>query len=109
MELDVCHKGTVRVPVRIIVLALVTVVGVLAQSLPDWRRIGTSGIDLMLASAATGPVEQVWYSADGAVLYARTFTGKIFQTEDFEAWQPALNPPEPAPLLRVPAVRLPEP
>src|SRR5690349_12549330 len=52
----------------------------------DWRHIGNSAIELGLPSVATGPVNRVWYSGDGAVLYARTKSGKIFQTNDFEQW-----------------------
>jgi uncharacterized protein (TIGR03437 family) len=63
----------------------------------------------MLASPATGPVDRVWYSAEGSILYARTLSGKVFQTEDFENWKAAINPPDPPPLLRASAVRLPEP
>jgi hypothetical protein len=109
MGLRVCHKGTVRVPVRIITLVLAGVVGVLAQNAPDWRKIGGAGVDLMLASPATGPVERVWYSAEGSILYAQTLNGKVFQTEDFENWKAAINPPDAPSLLRASAVRLPEP
>ncbi|HEV2447537.1 MAG TPA: hypothetical protein VGS58_16515, partial [Candidatus Sulfopaludibacter sp.] len=66
-------------------------------------------MDLMLSSPATGPMEHVWYSEDGSVLYARTFTGRVFQTGDFETWEPAANPPAPPPMQRASAVRLPEP
>lgn len=62
----------------------------------------------MLSSPATGPVSRVWYSADGSVLYARTFENRIFQTEDFETWKPAVNPPDAVPMARAAAVRLPE-
>lgn len=109
MELGVCHKGTVPVPVRIVTLGLALAFGVLGQSLPDWRHIGGTGIDLMLASPATGPVERVWYSANGTVLYARTAGLKTFQTEDFENWTPAVNPPDPPLMVRATPVRLPEP
>ena len=39
---------------------------------PDWRRIGNSAIDLQLAGVTTGAVSRVWYSADGARLFAVT-------------------------------------
>src|SRR5690606_32129561 len=39
---------------------------------PDWRKIGGTAAELMLASPATGPVEAVWFSANGSRLYART-------------------------------------
>jgi uncharacterized protein (TIGR03437 family) len=67
---------------------------------PDWRRIGTSVVDMSLASVAGGPVDRVWYSADGATVFARLPWGKTFQTNGFDSWkeapasvQPA-NPPE---------------
>lgn len=62
----------------------------------------------MLASPATGPVERVWYSSTGSILYARTAYG-TFQTEDFENWVPALNPPDPPAVIRSTPVRFPEP
>ena len=46
-------------------------------------------MELMLASPATGPVDRVWFSADGARLYARTRSGKIFETGDFDVWIPS--------------------
>ena len=87
----------------------------------DWRHIGNSAIELSLPSAATGPVDRVWYSADGATLYARTHSGHIFATEDLETWKPvadasivpppertdaAPNSPEPGALLRSSSTRL---
>ena len=92
-----------------LVLGLAGVIGLAAQNPPDWRKIGSSGVDLALASPATGAVDRVWYSSDGSVLYARTVSGRIFQTDDFESWKPSVNPPEPPPMMRAPAVRLPEP
>ena len=109
MELCLCHKGTARATFRITFLALAGLGVVLAQNPPDWRKIGGTGVDLMLSSPASGPVDRVWYSADGSVLYARTSAGRVFQTDDFENWKPALNPPDPPPLARAAAVRLPEP
>jgi uncharacterized protein (TIGR03437 family) len=79
-----------------------------AQTQPDWRKVGPPSAELMLASPATGPVEQVWFSPQGSALYARTRSG-IFWTADFETWSLA---PEgsaaPAP-AQATAVRLPEP
>jgi uncharacterized protein (TIGR03437 family) len=40
-----------------------------------------------MPSVATGPVDRVWYSEDGSLLYARTFSGRIFVTADFEQWK----------------------
>ena len=56
---------------------------------PDWRRIGNSAIEVSLAALGSGPVERVWFSADGGKLYARTASGRAFVTEDRETWQPA--------------------
>jgi uncharacterized protein (TIGR03437 family) len=109
MGLGVCHKGTGCVPLRAALLALAGWGVVLGQTAPDWRKIGTEGVDLMLSSPATGPVERVWYSADGSLLYARTLAGKVFQTGDFENWKPAANAPAPPPVWRAATVRLPEP
>jgi uncharacterized protein (TIGR03437 family) len=58
----------------------------------DWRRVGTPAVELMLASPATGPVEGVWFSSDGSALYARTRSGKLLQTQDFDTWTPAVTP-----------------
>jgi uncharacterized protein (TIGR03437 family) len=44
-------------------------------------------MELALPSLATGPVDRVWYSADGSSLYAKTASGRIFGTSDFEQWR----------------------
>ncbi len=75
---------------------------------PDWRKVGPSSAELMLASPATGPVEQVWFSTQGSVLYARTRTG-IFWTADFETWTPAPEGSEAPATVPASAARLPEP
>src|SRR4051794_13545466 len=80
-----------------------------AQS-ANWRKVDSSAVDLLLASPATGPVQKVWFSRDGGVLYARTRTGKVFETADYEIWQPSDGAVEPAPLMPAPPVsRIPEP
>jgi uncharacterized protein (TIGR03437 family) len=77
---------------------------------PNWRRVGGPAVDLNLASPATGAMRQVWFSADGSTLYARTAAGKVYATADFDTWQPAADAPEPPdPGTPVPVVRLPEP
>ncbi len=62
-----------------------------AQSLdsfrPDWRRIGGTAVDYSLASVATGPVDRVWFSADGERVFIRTSAGQVFETADGEAWK----------------------
>jgi uncharacterized protein (TIGR03437 family) len=67
-----------------------------AQSV-NWRKVGNSAVDLLLASPATGPVDKVWFSDSGGTLYARTRGGKVFETADYEIWLPSQNTSEPAP------------
>ena len=55
----------------------------------DWRRFGNTSLDLGLGSAAGGPVDRVWYSANGKVLYGRTSNGLVWETGDLEHWTPA--------------------
>jgi uncharacterized protein (TIGR03437 family) len=116
----VCHKGTVRDLVRAITLVLALACLAAAQSpapaaaqsparTPAWRKIGTSAVELMLASPATGPVERVWFSPSGATLYARSASGKVFETSDYEVWQPSANTAEPVPQPTPPLARYPEP
>jgi uncharacterized protein (TIGR03437 family) len=54
---------------------------------PGWRHVGNSAIQMGLPSAATGPVDRVWYSPDGLSLFAKTASGRVFRTPDFERWQ----------------------
>ena len=93
------HKGTLRVLVPLLVGGGLAS----AQSAPNWRRVGGSAVDLNLAAPATGSVARVWFSADGGVLFARTLSGRVFQTADFESWFPAAGAAEPP----VPAAAVP--
>ncbi|MGH9657535.1 MAG: hypothetical protein ACRD96_03265, partial [Bryobacteraceae bacterium] len=63
----------------------------------DWRRVGNAALDLSLASPATGAVERVWFSNDGARVFAQTRSGRVFSTGDFENWETsnAIAPDEP--------------
>jgi uncharacterized protein (TIGR03437 family) len=89
-------------------LSLAAVLAVSAQT-TEWRKIGNSSADVQLASPVTGPVDEVWFSDDGSLLYARTRSDKLFQTLDFESWDPASGDPKPpATFRRVPA-RKPDP
>ncbi len=74
----------------------------------EWRKVGGSAVDLGLAGPATGPVDEVWFSTDGATLYARTHSGRVFETRDFESWTPSATL---QPNLLVSAIpgRMPEP
>ena len=89
------------------VAAAATAVPQTAVPQGDWRRIGNSLIDRALAGFATGPVDRVWYSADGSQLLIRTSSGKTFATSDFETWQAASATPS-APVSRAGAATLPE-
>jgi uncharacterized protein (TIGR03437 family) len=66
-----------------------------AQSQLEWRHIGNAAVGMALPSVATGPVDRVWYSQDGSILYARSSSGRVFQTNDFEQWRLAagITPP----------------
>jgi uncharacterized protein (TIGR03437 family) len=65
-------------------------------------------MDVSLPSLATGPVDRVWYSSDGSRLFAKTASGRVFGTGDFEQWQlindPKISPPveEDPPVARTP-------
>jgi|SRR5579859_3131321 len=75
---------------------------------PAWRKVGSSSVELMLAAPATGPVDNVWFAPDGRTLYARTHSGKTFETADFENWMPS-TASRPDPARAATAERLPAP
>lgn len=104
-----CQKGTSRSHAPILALGLIAVVGAAGEGGPDWRKVGTSAVEWMLASPATGPVEQVWFSADGGRLFARSQWGKTFTTNDFETWTPVDGATSPIAPAAPAAVRLPDP
>lgn len=58
----------------------------------DWRKMGSMSVDLMLAAPATGPVDEVWFGPEGHTLYARTRSGRVFETVDFENWTASAAP-----------------
>lgn len=98
-----CHKATGKAA-RWAVLALIGAWSASAQT--DWRRVGGSAVDVRLAGPVTGAMTNVWFSADGYTLYAQSASGKVFETQDFENWDPAVNPPSPpAAVPREPARR----
>src|SRR5215475_11679886 len=84
-----CRRATFRRFVGRITAAgaILALPGAWAQSRLDWRHIGNSAIDLPSPSLATGPVDRVWYSADGSALYAHTLSGRIFETTTFDQWK----------------------
>jgi len=104
----VCHKGTVRGSLWVLTLLAIGAVVAPAQ-ITDWRKVGGTSFQMMLAAPATGPVDEVWFSTDGALLYARTHAGRVFQSSDFENWTAAAEAPEPPVWIPVTnARRLPE-
>ncbi len=95
------HRGQI-IPVILVVLGTAGLL--FAQPVANtvslrsaWRHIGNAAVDLALASVATGPVERVWYAADGTQLYIRTHSGQLFKTGDLEHWSAvmpgAVEPP----------------
>ncbi len=92
-----CRIDTIR-PVRLLLvisaLASAPAMGQVPpeSARPDWRKIGGTSVDLMLAAPATGPVDEVWFGPEGRTLYARTRSGRVFETADFENWSPAAAP-----------------
>lgn len=75
---------------------------------PAWYHVGNSVVDLSLAGLAGGPVDRVWYSLDGGTLYATTFSGKTFETQDFETWKASQATAPPAADLSTSGTSLPE-
>jgi len=76
---------------------------------PDWRRLGTYTYEAQLASLATGPVDRVWFSLDGARLFVHAASGRVFTTLDFEHWRPEPDTSPPGAPPSPPVVSLPEP
>ena len=61
----------------------------------DWRQIGNSALDYSLSAVGTGSFDRVWYSPDGATLFARTASGHVFSTSDLETWAELSSQTEP--------------
>jgi uncharacterized protein (TIGR03437 family) len=95
------------VTVRVAAATVLASLTIYAQTALTWTKIGNTVIDKSLAGLASGPVDRVWYAADGAQLLIRTASGATFATSDFETWQPAAAAP-PAPVSRAGERTLPE-
>lgn len=93
-----------RVPALLLALAAIAA----AQSSPDWRHVGGASVNLELASPATGPVMQVWFSQGGSTLFALTQSKRVFETADFLTWSAVTTPVDPPAVTPASAVRLPE-
>ncbi len=70
-----------------------------------WRQIGNTSLVAGLSSPASGPVERVWFAADGT-LFVQLPGGATFSSRGGEPWRPAAAAP-PAPLP--PVASAPEP
>src|SRR5258708_18436750 len=101
-DTTVCNRATLKRTVRCGTL-LIGVAWLASAQTANWRRVGNSALELMLASPATGPVASVWYSFDGSTLYARTRSGKVYETNDYEVWTPSAATAE-APIPSEPTV-----
>src|SRR5690242_8399006 len=93
-----CQLDTSRAVRKWLVACLLTATIALGQTSsesarPDWRKVGSSSIELGLAAPATASVDNVWFSPDGRTLYARTHSGRTFETVDFENWKVSASPP----------------
>src|SRR4051794_36663676 len=84
MDTLMCQSTTSKESVmRIVGILALTAITAAAQIpadplRPNWRRVGGSAMDLVLASPATGPVSRVWFSPDGLRLFAQTASGRVF-------------------------------
>jgi len=74
-----------------------------AASRWDWRPLGSQLLELSLADLAGGPVERVWFSAEGDRLFIRTRSGRIYSTSGDERWtiEPSVQPPPPSSEIRL--------
>jgi uncharacterized protein (TIGR03437 family) len=99
--------GTTRLATIVTLVLGLTAIAA-AQNPPDWRKVGGASVNLALASAATGPVTQVWFSAGGSTLLARTQSKKVFETADFVNWSLVATPGDAPAVTPAVAIRLPE-
>jgi uncharacterized protein (TIGR03437 family) len=97
MDSIVCRSATL--------LVLAGALAASAQTAPpaDWRRIGSTTLDLRLASPAGGPVERVWHADES--LFIQTAAGAVFKTTDYETWVP--SPSSQPPAIPSPAISRP--
>lgn len=122
-----CRRDTIvsvqRRAVWFAVLAVVVFRPFASAQNTAWRRIAGTTVSEGLAGAATGPVDAIWYGAGSRGLFARTESGRIFETDDFVHWRlntaaaspseasigpppPPASLPEPKVILQYTAVRL---
>lgn len=76
-----------RGPVVALGVLLAFVPASLAQQSSGWKRVAGTTVDQGLASAASGPVAALWYAPGTRSLLARTLSGRVFETADFNQWK----------------------
>ena len=104
-----CHKETVS-RWRYLLVAALAAGALAAQTAPvEWRRVGNPSIEVGLASPATGPVQTVWYSPDGARLYRPDPRRTAYSKPTISRAGPLRKELPNRPIRRAPAVdRMPE-
>ncbi len=86
-----CRVDTIMAVQRLFIGSVLAAALAVGQTMPesvrlDWRKVGSTSVDRMLAAPATGAVDEVWFGPEGRTLYARTHSGRVFETIDFEDW-----------------------
>ncbi len=71
---------------RATVAAFLAVTALAPSALGQWRQIGNSTQIIGLASPAGGPVDRVWFGANGH-LHVQMPGGRGFSSADLEVWQ----------------------
>jgi uncharacterized protein (TIGR03437 family) len=84
-----CRKSTIGFLCAAWICGLAVAQTAPAPLRASWRKIGNFVIDKGLAGEAGGPAARLWYSLDGATLFALTAAGDTFQSTDFDHWAPA--------------------
>jgi len=108
-----CRIDTVNTAGLLLIVSGLAVVPAMGQTPAeavrlDWRRAGSTSVDLTLAAPATGAVDEVWFGPEGHTLYARTHSGRVFETVDFENWTAVAAPaPRSDSSIAIAAERLP--
>jgi hypothetical protein len=71
-------------------------VGAQNRLTPDWRAVGNQLLESSVPGGLTsGAVARVWFSADGARLYARLDNGQVLENTEDDTWEKAKDAPAP--------------
>jgi uncharacterized protein (TIGR03437 family) len=107
-----CRSDTIRLPLLATFAACTLLSSLAAQPLEsplNWRAIGTTVVFNSRAGFSSGPVDALWFSADGASLEVRLRSGKLYRTLDFDSWSPLEQAGAHAALTPATVNRAPEP